>query len=147
MTSLFCTQSEIVKQLSAIEFAAWNFRSVILFGAQCSHRLILHCTFEIMTIFCSVGNLAQRPLENQRLGFFLSPYSYYINLFLSCLVIKRTTPHFDSAPVHNGAKQYMESDFSFYILACCDISRYFQKFLACIQNKQVQTILEKLTPI
>ena len=51
---------------------------------------------------------------------FFSPYSYYINLFLSCLVIKRTTPHFDSAPVHNGSKYFCEVafEYNFWLRTC-----------------------------
>ena len=107
-----------------------------------------------MTIFCSVGNLAQRPLENQRLGFF-SPYSYYINLFLSCLVIKRTTPHFDSAPVHNGAKYFVISHLAidFYPPALCDFLEYFLNLLTAIDLTildhfgEVNTNLNKIGPV
>ena len=60
------------------------------------------------------------------LAFFSSPYSY-INLFLSCLVIKRTTPHFDSAPVHNGAEYFVISHFVF---DCSDFLEDFLNFLA-----------------
>ena len=66
------------------------------------------------------------------LAFFSSPYSY-INLFLSCLVIKRTTPHFDSAPVHNGAEYFVISHFVIDFLLYCLLwlFRTFSKFSSC----------------